>query len=140
MTAARAAPRQPEDADHLVVAQERDGAHLDRRLGAVGPQHVADRIGGRDRAQKLPGEHALRARPVGRRDDVREALAAGVADELLRGRVEPDENPVLVDDVGGDVDVGERALHVRPQTSQDSRHPHRVSARRAQRSSALAVV
>jgi hypothetical protein len=55
-------------------------------------------------SDKVPGEDLARpARFLGC-DDRCELAAANVSHELLRGRVQPADDPVPVDQVGGDTD------------------------------------
>lgn len=73
-------------------------------------------------AEQLAEERFLDAPPVARRDDLRERPALHVADDFLRRPVQPDDDPVAIDDVRRDVDVRESALEVRAKPLQEPRH------------------
>src|SRR6202795_1624074 len=93
-----------EDADHPPAALERNRADLDGQPFAirVDDHHLVVRAG--PRADEVPGEDLPRpARFLGRHDGG-ELAAANVSDALPRGRIQPADDPVGIDHVGGYAD------------------------------------
>ena len=94
----------PEDADHPVAPKKRHRAQLDADALAVGAQDHDLGVLRPARAGDVPCEHLSRPARLFGCDDRGELAAAHVADEPLRGRVEPADDPGPVDDVARDVD------------------------------------
>src|SRR4051794_14837328 len=96
---------QPEDADHALAAPERDGADLDGHAGAARRDEDTRRIRGRGGAEHLLSEQFAGPPPVLRRDDTRELAAANVAYEPFGSRIDPPNDPGIVQDVARDPDA-----------------------------------
>jgi hypothetical protein len=99
-----------EDAHHVLAADERNRAHLDRHPIAVEVDHRHLGIGDRFVPDHLSREHFAGATGVLRSHDGRELAAANVADDALTRRVHPADHAVDIDDVARHVDALERLL------------------------------
>jgi hypothetical protein len=110
-----------EDPDHVSAALERDGAQLGREpLPVLGEQDAAI-VGSFRRPQQVAGEDLAAPATLFRCEDRRHLAAPDVADDAFGGRVDPADDPVPVDDVGGNPDALERALDVGTQVC-EARH------------------
>jgi hypothetical protein len=101
-----------EDTDDLTARVQRDGADLDADPVAVVLQQRHLLVRRLDVAEDLLCEGLPRASRVLRCDHGGELPSDHVADHALRGRVDPADDPVGVDHVGGHVDLVERTLDV----------------------------
>jgi len=101
-----------EDTDHVPAALKRHSAQLRRKAFAVRVQEDASIVWAFAGAQKIPGEHLEAPPPLLGRQGECHVLAADVADETLGGGINPADDPVSIDDVGGNADALERALDI----------------------------
>ena len=93
--------RLAEDADHPPAAPEGYCADLDGAALTGGVYANDGVVGARGCSGEVADEDLPRAARFLRRDDRRELAAADVSHELERGGVQPADDPVPVDHVGG---------------------------------------
>ena len=83
----------PEDADDVLAAQQRHRTDLDLDPLAAGVDEREAGVGDRRRPDDLAGEVLPRAPRVLRCDDGGELSPLDIADDPLRGRVDPADDP-----------------------------------------------
>lgn len=101
-----------EDADDVVIMGKWDAAHLHREPLPVRPQEDASVVRTFWWPEEVAGEDLPATAPLLRRQDGGHLASDGVAHEPLGGRIEPTDDPVSVDHVGGDADAVERAFNI----------------------------
>src|SRR5262249_55767881 len=119
----------PEDADDVVVTRKGDGAHLDRQPLPVRPQNDAFVVRTFGRPQEVAGEDLTATAPLLRRQDGGHLASDRIANEPLRGRIEPADDPVFVNHVGRDAYTMKRVFDIGAELLQTG-HAHGVCLKR----------
>src|SRR5436190_11576384 len=99
-----------EDADYAPAAPKGYGADLDGKTLALRVYAHDGVVGARRWSEEVAGEDLPRAARFLGRDDRGELAAADVSDELQRGCVQPPDDPVSIDHVGGNSHTLDRVL------------------------------
>jgi hypothetical protein len=106
------------------------GADLDGTTLAVRVYADDGVFGARRRSEEVAGEDLPRAPLFLGNDDRGELAAADVSHELQRGSVQPADDPVLIDHVGGDSHARDRVLDLAAERLELG-HPHECACRAA---------
>ena len=101
-----------EDADHVPTAAKWNRAELDGHSLAIRVEEHALVVRAVWWSEKVPGEDTPSPQRFLGCDDGCKLAAANVAHELHRGRVQPADDPVLVDQVGGDTDAADGVFDI----------------------------
>jgi hypothetical protein len=96
-----------EDADYVVAALERHTAHLHRDALSVGIQEDAPIVRALRGAHEVAEEELVPAAPILGSEDGSQLPPAHVSHDPLRSGIDPADDPVAIDHVGGHAD----ALH-----------------------------
>src|SRR5262249_46509853 len=113
-----AAADDAEHADDPVALVERTRADLDLDALAILADHDHRGLGRRPRPHHLAQEGLLGLARLLRDDERRLLPSADVADETLRGGIDPADDPEPVDRVGRDVQILEAAMEIARDTAE----------------------
>ena len=116
--------KQSEHSDDAFTVFQRDRADVEHETRTTGGDQDAGRLGRRRRAEHLAREELACPTPFLGADDGREVPPADVAEQALRRRVDPPDNPVSVEHVAGDRDSGQGLLDVAAESEPTPRCRH----------------